>query len=122
MKQTRTLTNTLIACGVAMLMVTSLAAQTAKERAATVVRLKGAARYSTGNNVWQPIRVGSVLKSGALIQTAADSFVDLVLGENRLSASHPAVGNDISYQPKAEQDVIRIMQDTVLALDKLSVV
>src|SRR5881296_3473181 len=101
MKQTRTLINTLVACGVAMVMVTSLAAQTAKERAATVVRLKGAARYSTGNNVWQPIRVGTILKSGALIQTAADSFVDLVLGENNAGVSRPAAGNEISYQPKA---------------------
>ena len=44
-----------------------------------IVRIKGAARYSTGNKTWQPLKVGTILKSGALVQTAADSYADIVL-------------------------------------------
>ena len=52
MKQTRRTFNWLVASALALVMVTGLAAQGAKERTGKVVRLKGAARYSTGNNVW----------------------------------------------------------------------
>lgn len=120
MKQTR-IQNWLVACGLALAMVTSLSAQTARERTATVVRLKGAARYSNGDNVWQPIKAGTMLKSGSLIQTAAKSYVDIVLGEVTGTSHRAVAGNQISYQPKAEQDVVRINEDTVLALDKLTV-
>jgi hypothetical protein len=124
MKQNRIL-NWLVACGVALMMVTSLSAQTSRERTATVVRLKGAARYSNGDNVWQPIKVGTILKSGALIQTAAKSYVDIVLGDSDQSPARggggAGTGSGVSYKPKAEQDVVRISQDTVLALDRLTV-
>ena len=126
MKQNRVLT-WLIACGLVLAMVSSVSAQSMRERTATVVRIKGAARFSEGNNVWQPVKVGTVLKSGALVQTAANSHVDLLLGgavdntrlaPRRSAAAPPAT---TAYQPKAEQDVIRITQDTVLALDKLAI-
>src|SRR6185295_7854868 len=106
MKQTRIL-NWLVACSLALAMVSSLSAQNTRERTATVVRLKGAARYSGGDNVWQPIKVGTILKSGSLIQTAAKSYVDIVLGEVSSTAPRAAAGNQISYSPKAEQDVVR---------------
>jgi len=122
MKLTKKMINWLIAGGVAMAMVTSLAAQTTKERTATVVRLKGAARYSTGNNVWQPAKVGTVLKSGYIIQTAKDSIADLVLGEPlKARSAGPAPSDSIGYQPVAEQDVVRVWEDSALAIEKLSV-
>lgn len=126
MKQTNRIMNWLVACGLALVMTASLSAQTATDRSAKVVRIKGAARYSTGDNVWQPLKVGQVLKAGTLIQTAADSHVDLVLGEAgkvtpvRAVANPSSSGGGGGYQPKAEQDVLRIQADTVLALDKLS--
>lgn len=123
--------NWLVACSVAAVMVTSSTAQTAKERTGKVVRLKGAARYSTGNNVWQPLKLGTILKSGALVQTAADSQVDVILGESDLPpprgvtgaarAGAAGAGAAASYQPKAEQDVVHIEKDSVLAFDKMSV-
>lgn len=128
MKQTNRIMNWLVACGLALVMTASLSAQTAAERSGKVVRIKGAARYSTGNNVWQPLKIGQVLKAGTLIQTAADSHVDIVLGEAAKTNPVRAVANPASgvggsgYQPKAEQDVVRIQADTVLALDKLSVI
>ncbi len=51
MKQTHRLTNGLIACALALAMVSTVAAQTATDGAAKVIRVKGPARYTTGNNV-----------------------------------------------------------------------
>jgi hypothetical protein len=124
MKKTEKMIKWLIAGGVAMAMVTSLTAQTGNERVGEVVRLKGAARYSTGNNVWQPVKLGTKLKAGYIIQTAQDSIADIVLvaaGETSKSGSQIAVGESLSYQPTAEQDVIRVSADTALAFEKLSV-
>ena len=117
MKQTARLMNWLVAGAVALAMVTSVSA---KERSGKVVRVKGAARYSTGNSVWQPVRVGTVVKSGHLIQTAASSTVDIILDVGDLMPARAVAGNVDAYQPKAEQDVIRVQEDSVLAIEKLS--
>jgi hypothetical protein len=100
-------------------MVTSLAAQTVKEGKGTVVRIKGAARFSTGNSAWQPLKVGAVLGSGAVVQTALDSFVDIVFGEEEVAPPQPTVG-EMLYQPAVEQNVVRVFEDSVLAIDKLT--
>ncbi len=120
MKQTRSILNSLIACGVALAMVSTLAAQTTDQGATKVVRLKGAARWSAGNNVWQPLHVGDVLKSGTVIQTASGSRVDLVLGAGAPPVVAPAAGGMMSYQPSAEQNVVRIWENTLLGVDKLT--
>jgi len=120
MKQTRKLFNWLIAGGVALAMVTNLAAQTVKERTGQVVRIKGDARYSTGNGQWQKLTVGTKLKSGALVQSAANSYVDIILGGVDYVPSRVAVGGALSYRPEAEQDVIRMWEDSVLGFDKLT--
>ena len=120
MKQTRRMINWLVACSLAVVMVTSLSAAGAKERTGKVVRLKGAARYSTGNNVWQPLKIGTILRTGALVQTAANSRVDIVLGEADLAPTRAIAGNVNAFQPKAEQDIVRIHEDTVLAFEKLA--
>lgn len=67
---------------------------------AEVKALHGTAKYSTGGNVWVPLKVGTVLKAGAIIQTAADSTVDLNLGANG--------------------PVVRVTQNTTLSFDKLA--
>ena len=77
----------LIAGVVSISLLASADAQTTKQRTGKVVRIKGAARYSTGNKIWQPLKVGAILKSGAVIQTAQDSYVDVVLNE---ASSAPA--------------------------------
>jgi FecR protein len=98
---------------------------------ATVVRIKGQARYSLDGNVWHPLTVGQTLGAGAAIQTAADSTVDLVLG-NKIAthiqsaagmiaqASDPNVRGLVSFKAVAEQNAIRMYGDTVLAVDKLT--
>lgn len=127
MKQTRNLINGLVACGIALAMVSTLAAQTI-EGAAKVVRMKGAARFSTGNNNWQPLRVGDVLKPGTVVQTSKDdkSFVDLVLGDGNASVAalatyKPSVATAaMAYQPTVDQNVVRIFANSALGIDKLT--
>jgi len=121
MKLTKMLVNWLVACAVAFAMVTS--AQAA-ERMGKVVKIKGSARYSTGNNIWQPLSVGTLLKAGALVQTAKDSFADIALTESDVVVQPPkasGVGAG-GKRPTATQDLVRLSEDSVLAIDKLMVV
>jgi hypothetical protein len=127
MKISRSLVSTLVACAIVVVMASSAAAQTASQGFAKVVRMKGNARYTTGNNVWLPLHVGAKLKPGTVVQTAPGSYVDLVLGEGDLpmatpTASKPATSppDGQGYQPNAEQNVIRIQEDSALGIDKLT--
>lgn len=109
-------------------MVSTVAAQT-MDGGAKVVRIKGPARYSTGNNVWQPLKVGMVLKPGTIVQTSTekDSYVDLVLGDGtaplpRVASYTPSIATSTqSYQPAASQNVVRLMSNTALGIDKLTI-
>jgi hypothetical protein len=124
MKQTKMLVNWLVACAVAFAVVTSASAQGAKERSGNVVRIKGSARYSTGNNVWQPLTVGTRLPAGSLVQTAKDSSVDIVLTESGAVAGPPTAGGVGAgaggNRPVAPQDIVRVSDDTVMAIDRLT--
>ena len=112
--------NLLVASSVALAMVTGVVAQTVKEGVGTVVRIKGAARLSTGNDVWQTLKVGMVLKPGTIVQTASNSVVDIVLGESQAIEQKHSVGGILYYQPETDRDVVRLFEDTVLAIDKLT--
>jgi hypothetical protein len=118
---TRSLLNSLVACGVALAMVSTLTAQTSDESPAKVVRLKGDARYSTGNNVWQPLKVGDIVRPGTLIQTASNSRLDLALGSGAPGvAQSGAPSTMLSYRPSSEQNMIRIWENTLLSVDKMT--
>jgi hypothetical protein len=97
---------------------------------ARVIRKSGNARFTTGNNVWQPIKVGDVFGPGTIIQTdqAKGSYVDLVLGDSKapLGVSGPNAGEFApitatlaSYQPKSEQNVVRVWENSALGIDSL---
>ena len=106
-------------------MVTTVAAQTAVQSAAKVVRIKGNARFTTGNNVWQPLRVGALLRAGTVIQTASEgSYVDLVLGNEEAAAPSAAAAaptSSRSYTPTAgDQNIVRVFENSTLAVDKLT--
>jgi hypothetical protein len=120
MNETRRLLNGFIACGVALAMVSTLAAQSADQSSAKVVRLKGGARYKIGNNDWQPLKLGDVIRAGTVIQTAAKSRVDLVLGDASAPVARAVPSDTISYQPSAEQNIVRIWDNTLLSVDKMS--
>lgn len=129
MKYTRSFLNGLVACGLAFAMVSTLAAQT-KECGATVLRIKGTARYSLGNNIWQPLAAGQVLHPGTALQTSRDagSYVDLALGDGApsltsvspIATSAPSKGGTLAYKPSTQQNTVRVMENTVLGIDKLS--
>jgi len=129
MKQLRSLMLGLVAGSVAAAMVSSsFAAQTMMEGNAKVVRISGPARYTTGNNIWQPLRVGDVLKPGTIVQSGKENgcFIDLVLNDASSSIPRPAAYNPTTalmsspYQPSASQNVVRIWQNSALGIDKLS--
>lgn len=133
MKLTNKTLTWLVAGMVSIVLVVSANAQTTKERTGKVVRIKGAARYSTGNKkIWQPLKVGTILKSGSVVQTAADSYADVVLNEdataNAMIMPRPtststaaSTSSGVSGGSKTlEHDVVRIQSDSVLAIDKVS--
>ena len=114
-------------------MVSSLAAQAATECAAKVVRIKGPARFTTGNNVWQPLKVGAVLSPGTIVQTSTErgSYVDVVVGDGNVplpsaATYKPSIPNSVAmhsqYQPSADQNVVRLWENTALGVDKLSAI
>ena len=126
----------LAVCGVALMFANTVFAQSTKQGVATVVRIQGEARYSVGDNVWHPLIAGKTLGAGAVIQTAVDSTVDLVLGEIPVQVSYPTstepspgpssaadpnVRGFVVYNPKVSQNVVRMFGNTVMAVDKLSV-
>jgi len=122
MKETRSLIYRLLACGVALAMVSTLAAQTVSQGAAKVVRLKGAARYVSGSNAGQLLKVGDLIQPGTAIQTAEKSRVDLVLGEGSAPGGGPPVAGELlTYTPTVDQNVVRVWENTLLGIDKLNI-
>lgn len=125
MKVTRSLISSIIVCGIALAMVSTAAAES-KEYVAKVIRIKGGARYSLGNDSYQPLKVGMILRSGAKIQTGMEkgSFVDLILGDVAETAVVPkpqpaVVGSTISFLPTAAQNTIHLFEGTELCIDRL---
>ncbi len=119
MKETRSILIKLAACGMALAMVSTVAAQTANQ-AAKVVRIKGAARYKNGGTEWQKLKVGDLVKPGTLIQTADKSRVDFVMGEGAQPSAPPAAGQGLGYQPAVEQNMVRMWENSLLGVDKLT--
>lgn len=130
----------LAVCGL-MLALCSVAraeANFVKPASVIVVGIQGEARYSVNGKTWNPLVVGKVLHTGAVIETAAGSSADLILSGNSVqpseSSSAPASFPTLSlaadpnirgyeaYRPMAEQNVIRMSAGTMLAIDKLTVI
>jgi FecR-like protein len=131
MKQTRSLLNSLVVCGVALAMISTLAAQSVTQGTAKVAKIVGAARYHTGDGQWKLLSVGMVLRPGAVVQTSKDreSYVDLILGEGRgggtvqRTVAAPGAGpgpSSMSYRPSATQNTVRILDNTQMGIDKLT--
>jgi hypothetical protein len=124
----KNLTNMLVACAVACAMVSTVAAQT--EGVAKVVRLKGDARYTTGGGAWQFVKLGTILKPGSVIETSREkgAFVDLVLGDGTVPTAAPpgftpfipTSMNTTVYHPAAEQNIVRVWENSALGIDKLT--
>jgi len=115
------------------------AATDVKPAAITVVSLQGEARYSVDGQSWHPLVVGKILHAGAVIETAAGSSANLILSGNPVpipqsdssapqsiaqlgQAPDPNLRGYESYKPMAQQNVVSMGADTMLAVDKLTVI
>jgi FecR protein len=117
---TQKLAVSLIALAVLSL-ATQAMAQQATALSAKVLRIKGAARYSTDGKNWHPLHIDDILKLGAVIQTAEKSYVDVQLGEREVKAPTQVVNNGVLYSPQEPTaNVVRIFESSVLAIDKLT--
>lgn len=126
MRQIRTFAIVLVSCVLALASANYVSAQTTtSDGIAKVVKISGDARYFTsGDSTPHQVKVGMILKSGTTIQTAsgAGNYVDLVLNNAQAVApAEPSPSAIAHYQPKAEQDGIRIFDNSVLSVDKLAV-
>ena len=129
MKQTRSVINSLLVCGVALAMVSTLSAQTTKEQVAKVIRVGGAARSQVPGGGWQDLRAGTVIPAGSVIQSGIDggSYVDVVLGPgmgavpNLGSPDYAKIMRPVAgYTAQTKQTVLHLYSNTVLGLDRLS--
>ena len=130
MKHTGRFVSGLLVAGMMLALANSLCAQSAQQSSAKVVNIKGSARYMTvGDATWHPLKVGTVLKPGAIVQTASGSYADLVLYNEQATASSASSSSstplvNASYnsgaQARVEQDAVRIFENTVLGINKLT--
>jgi hypothetical protein len=112
---------------IAAMFVAAATSLSAAQNMATVVTIHGLARYSTGNNVWLPLSEGKDLPAGTVIQTASESWVDISLdgsGASQNYISKTEVIHRFVYGAgspgETQQNVIRLRENTVLAIDRLS--
>jgi hypothetical protein len=123
----------LCAAVLTLTLVTAANAEGGKQRTGKVVRIKGEARYSTGNKIWQPLKVGTIIRSGNVVQTAPSSFVDIVINEDETAAAvsvkpvsttsappSSGSGGGGASAPAPDQDVIRVLDDSYLVFDSLT--
>ena len=131
MKKLQTLLG-LVLCGAFLNVCLTASAQPAKPGYATVVRVKGIASYCQDGVHTNPLVPGKFLEKGAIIITGDDGEVDVVLAKaidlpqakwvpERISlAVDSPVRGMITYKPSAEQNVVRLMPNTILVIDKLT--
>jgi len=123
-----------IALGGALLNVgLSALAQSAQPGYATVIRVKGDTSYSLDGGVHKfPLVAGKFLQAGATIYTGENGTADVILGKaidlpqakwvpDRVSlAVDSPVRGLVDYRPSPEQNVVRVMPDSALVIDKLT--
>ncbi len=132
MKHTRSLVNSLVVCGVAVAMGSTILAQPSGEEVARVTRVHGTARYMPPGGTFRYLTAGTILKPGSVVQTGIESgsYVDIVLGKGRgvtmSSASGDyrkpgAVAASTHFKAATSQTAVRVFENTVLGIDKLSI-
>jgi len=90
--------------------------------ASKIVRIGGkhnARARMEGSTNWWAVKVGQLLKSGAVIQTDKDSYVDLWLGET--ARPIPQESFKVAYCPdEGSVNSVRLRQDSALRIDKVT--
>jgi hypothetical protein len=100
----------------------ALAAAT-DQGSATVIRISGDARYSRGNNDWHTLKEGDIVQPGTVLQTASKSYIDLILYNEQVPLSQQvSLAPSLTYRPEGEAvaNVVRMYENTVLSVDKLT--
>lgn len=112
---------------------TATAQLSSKSGSATVIRIQGLVSYSLGDNQWHPLVPGKLLPPGSSIKTGYNGTVDIILGKavelpqakwapERISqAPDSAVRGMVTYKPSSEQNMIRLIPNTILSIDKLTI-
>jgi hypothetical protein len=129
MEHGRVVRNGILTCIFSSVAMLSIAIAPGADMSAKIIHVKGSARYSTGNNVWQPATVGTYLPAGSVIQTSTDnSFVDVALTVTSVGVSPNPVAfkpfipssQATTYTPMAADNVLRIWENTALGIDKMT--
>ncbi len=80
MRTTQSLSKSLVACSLALAVVLGPATVNAQtDGTAAVKAVHGSVKFANPNGPWMPLKSGTALKTGAAIQTAADSTADLAI-------------------------------------------
>ena len=101
----------------------SASAQTSDGIAKVVAKMGDARYFVAGDSTPHDIKVGMILKPGVTIQTGSGpgNYVDIVLNNAAATAPPTATPSEIAHwQPKADQDGVRVFENTILAVDKLT--
>jgi hypothetical protein len=121
-----------ITLGVLAASLSSLQAQQSKPGFATAIRTQGAVTYSLGDGKWYPLVPGKYLPPGSSIHTGDNGTVDIILGKSvelpqakwtpdRISQAPDApVRGMVTYKPSAEQNMVRLIPNTTLQIDRLN--
>ena len=110
----------LLVCAVALAAISTLAADNVVQVTAKVIRIQGDARYKVGGGAWQTLKHGDELGAGTILETGVNSRVDLMMGEGAPPTARPVVGEMLTYAPAAEQNMVRIWENSRMAIDKLT--
>ena len=117
-------------CASLLAFIAVASAEGAQNGFVTAVRVEGQVEYNLGDGLWHPLVPGKILAQGATVRSLGESSADLVLGReiqfnpalphpNQLGQSSSAeLGNSNKRQP-VQQNVVRVLADTTLSVDKL---
>ncbi len=121
-----------VALGMLAASANSVQAQQSKPGFATAVRTQGIVTYSMGDGKWYPLVPGKYLPPGSSIHTGDNGTVDIILGKSielpqakwspdRISqAPDEPVRGMVTYKPSAEQNMVRLIPNSTLSIDRLN--
>ena len=111
---------------------TSARAEGTQQRTVKVISIKGEARYHTGDTNWHALTIKTILGPGCVVETADESYTDLLLDGNiRPGVATAADGTGYvlpsgrnytppPLPPSQAASIIRLQPKTQLAIDKLT--
>ncbi len=107
-------------------------AQQSRPGFATAIRVQGVVSYTLGDGKWYPLVPGKYLPPGSAIRTDYNGTVDVILGKSidlpqaKSTPDHISAAPDspvrglISFKPSAEQNMVRLVPNTTMSIDRLN--